>query len=85
MKLSLWLYGHRFGYDILTVMIPDNIKMNARAVIKLTGIDWKKDREDETLEHHADLELGILTLDQYGGLMKSGKVIAHPDANQDIK
>lgn len=73
MKLSLWLYTHRYGTDVLKILVPDEIELSGKDVVRLTDIDWEGDsellsnqeegegylsREDEFLEHDIDIPLG---------------------------
>lgn len=56
-KLSLWLYSHRFGTDLIKVLVPDDVTLDFEDVVNIAQIDYEPQREDEVLEHSCDLPL----------------------------
>lgn len=65
MILSLWLYSHRYGSDILKVLVKNNKTPSKQQVIKACELDWEGEgsispREDEWLEHDVDVDLDVV-------------------------
>jgi hypothetical protein len=64
MKLSIWLYHHRHGVDLLTVRHDRNTgripEVDEEEIVNATGIQWEPER-DEMLEHVRDLDLADLS------------------------
>lgn len=60
MFLSLWVYQHRHGVDVLKVLCEGTKTPSKEQVIKATDIEWEGEgseapREDEFLDHDIDL------------------------------
>lgn len=71
MKLSLWLYEHRHGTDLLRVLAPDDVIVTPADVVRICGIDWEgakllrsderdddEIRDDEFLSNECDIPVG---------------------------
>jgi len=75
MLLSIWLYGHRHGYDVLKVLVDGETTPTPEQVIAATQIAWEgrgygvpevSGREEETLEHDLDIILDGEGWKEYG-------------------
>lgn len=74
MKVSLWVYSHRYGTDVLKILVPNAVELSVSDVVHITGIDWEGEllehevageaeferdvREDEFLDHDVDIPVG---------------------------
>lgn len=65
MLLSIWLYGHRHGQDVLKVLVDGEATPTPEQVIAATQIEWEG-QEDETLEHDLDIILDDQGWKEYG-------------------
>lgn len=61
MKLSLWLYTHRHGTDILKLLLPDDVTLSMDEAIQLIGehVDLELHREDEYLEFDQEIPIEL--------------------------
>lgn len=61
-QLSIWLYEHLQGNDVLTVLTPEGYTPTKQEVIAATRILWEGEDGGEYLTHQCNLPLDAAVL-----------------------